>query len=221
MRKSHISLVNARTRSAVNSAPSLVERKLEHPQISDTLISTQRWVYFSGQLLRSERNFRHDGSTLEKRVILFGNANVDRDRVSLATDPAKSTSVLNLSVQAGLEKPNRAPWTVNIGYNPIDKEVGQPDEWFISCHLPKDIFDQLDEEFLNQNARFLSGACTTDMWISPEASSASLAQGIAWFLGPGKHATPEMGHGHLMLFRWSSGLTMDGSPYQPEQMATN
>jgi hypothetical protein len=179
------------------------QRKPEHRPNTEAFVTTSRWLYLSAKLTRSERKFRLDGEPIETRTILFGTANIDRDRISIATDTTNTARDLTCSIEAASDKPDRGPWTLNVGYNEVNQEVGLPNEWFVACYLPKEIFDQLENEFLTKNARYVAGSCTTDMWVSKVDSSAPLALGVTWVLRPGQYSNPKLGQGKLTMFRWS------------------
>lgn len=183
--------------------PSRSQRKSEHQDVTEPFVTTSRWLHLRAELSRIERKFRLDQKPIEKRTILFGMATLDRDCISIAAESTNCTRKLTCSIEAASDEVNRGPWAMNVGYNPVNQEIGLPEEWFVACYLPKEVFDQLEHEFLNTNARYISGSCTTDMWVSKRDADAPLEREITWLLRPGQHRGPKMGLGTATMFRWS------------------
>jgi hypothetical protein len=193
--------------------PSRSQGRSERRDVTEAFASTSRWLYFSAELSRVERKFRLDGELIERRTILFGMATLDRDCISIATDATNNTRKLTCSIESASNEANRGPWAINIGYNPVNRELGLAEEWFVACYLPREIFDQLEHEFLNQSARYVSGSCTTDMWLSKLDADAALGQGIIWLLRPGQDGGHQMSQGMATMFRWSLAPHLAADPY--------
>lgn len=193
--------------------PSGSQRKSERRD--EAFASTSRWLYFRAELARIERKFRLDRGLIERRTILFGTATLDRDGISIATDATSNTRKLTCTIETASNDTNRGPWAINIGYNPVNCEMGLAEEWFVACYLPGEIFDQLEHEFLNQSARHVSASCATDMWLSKLDAEAALGQGITWLLRPGQDGGPQMSQGMATMFRWSlpPHLALAQDPY--------
>lgn len=179
--------------------------KSRTPVDRGSLVKTARWIYFDAEILRSERRFDHDGDTdaVRERNQLFGLARIDRDRIALAEDPTNISQNLKCYLEAASGMEGRGEWTTGIGYNVEVADVGIADEWFMVCRLPELVFRQISKEFLNGEMRFISGACRSEMWLKSADAVAPLAKRVTWYLEPGKHWSPKVGLGRLMMFRWS------------------
>jgi len=85
---------------------------------------------------------------------LHGVAHLDRQELSIIGIPQKATNTLQVTFEArdvgaadrlglraledelGISMSDVALGTARLGFNPADEETGEPDQWWLACHIP-------------------------------------------------------------------------------------
>jgi len=107
----------------------------------------------------------------------------------------------------------KKPWTVFVAFWPADRDIGNDDEWQLSCEVPRTILDALIADLDQGNADSLEISFELEPGLS-DAWDAPVSEG-------GTVGIPRLGkyergscHGWLLDLRWKvSGVTI--SPRLP------
>lgn len=103
-------------------------------------------------------------------------------------------SVLTDKDQARIKEPEATFKPVLLGFNQADWEIGNRDEWWVSCSLPQIQFDTLWDAYSTESITKLSfGFSLSNLYV--DFSYATPSQNVKWFTEPGKEG--KVGFGPL------------------------
>jgi len=111
-----------------------------------------------------------------------------------------STKKFQFSVRAATEG-SYPEWTVMIGFNPGDREIGTTNDWWMECYAPREAFDKLLADFLDGKVNTISLGCKTDAWVTSADWYANVGDWVTWYLEP-KEYSPEPARGKINQFSW-------------------
>jgi len=158
-----------------------------------------RSFLFSASRLVLQRQYDHHDGTQKRRLQFFGTAALGSDRIAIAGQPKHARKQLLFIAETSTS--SRSPWSVSLGYNASDPVIGLPEEWYLHCFLPDDIFDALHRDYLERRTDSIEGACLTDIPVD-SAESKAISPGVTWLLEPGEYFSAR-GAASLTMFRWN------------------
>jgi hypothetical protein len=150
-----------------------------------------------------------------------GTAALEDRSISVVGDPTSKVRQLSISFEAGdwkprAEEPNEGEFATfsselggaMLGFNRADWEIGNDDDWWISCFLPKPFVDALVADIRNGQldcmklGLALRGLYTSEHSLAPVSSRGDL------FIRPDRKdnslAIPDMAQGHVRAVHFTS-----------------
>ncbi|MFM0030757.1 Na/Pi symporter [Paraburkholderia madseniana] len=165
-----------------------------------------------------------------------GSASFDDVRLSIIGEPGSSTRMVQISFAAreirAADRQGLREWqdelgttfadiplgTARLGYNPTDREMQEPDQWWASCHVPESSMKALIQ---GGEAGRLSavkvGLCLKNIYILGQVFPDSLGDPYL-FLRPGKEGSamesPEIASGYVVHLALDLGKISFDAPGQ-------
>lgn len=142
----------------------------------DTLVFTSRYATVGR---------REESKPMKTSLAFNGIARFDNDRFSIIENNEQATVVIPISFSPSPS--DTELWTASLGFIEADWEIGNENEWFLSCYISNECFNDILHAYKNNFLDRMSFSLDGSFWAHENHQHVPPAREVCWYLIPGKH----------------------------------
>lgn len=165
-----------------------------------------------------------------------GTARLEDRSLSVVGDPKSKTRTLVMSIEASDWRPNREPVADDelgttfsnflggamLGFNRHDWEIGNDDEWWSACYLPKQFVQELEASIVSRQLTSVRVGLALRGLYSDEGDWAPVSARSNLFLRPNRKDNdieyPDLATGFVSSIAFTTAKVDLRQPPEPEEM---